>query len=138
MSDHTTAVTGTRAHTLTSALAATSVPHPSPVAHPWAAVYQPSHLLRGLSRFDPTSPLRTSRAAMQWVARIEWSPRQAVLRKFDDAASAQAWLELERSKMEAMGESYWTPTPDDFTPLELSNGAKKKIAASLAKEVCHG
>lgn len=89
MSDHTTAVTGTRAHTLIPALAATSVPHRNPVAHPWAAVYQPSHLLRGLSRFDPTSPLRTSRAAMQWVARIEWAPRLAVLRKFEDAASAQ-------------------------------------------------
>ncbi len=40
--------------------------------------------------------------------------------------------------MDAMGESYWTPTREDFTPLKLSNGAKKKIAASLAKEVCHG
>ncbi len=138
MSDHTPAVAGTRAHTLNHALAATSFPHRNPVAHPWAAVYRPSHLLRGLRRFDPTSPLRTSRAATQWVARIEWAPRQAVLRKFDDQVSAQAWLELERSKMQAMGESYWTPMPEDFTPLELSNGAKKKIAASLAKEVCHG
>lgn len=38
MSDHTTAVTGPRAHTLTPALAATSVPHRNPVAYPWAAV----------------------------------------------------------------------------------------------------
>ncbi|MEI8303549.1 MAG: hypothetical protein WCG13_09660 [Burkholderiales bacterium] len=134
MSDHTNDVAGARAH----ALAATSFHHRNPVAYPWAAVYQPSHLLRGLSRFDPTSPLRTSRAATQWVARIEWAPRQAVLRKFEDAASAQAWLELERSKMDVMGESYWTPTPEDFTPLELSNASKRKISWSLAKEACHG
>ena len=68
MSDHTTAVTGTRAHTLTPALAATSVPHRNPVTYPWAAVYQPSHLLRGLRRFDPTSPLWSSRAV--WPSRF--------------------------------------------------------------------
>lgn len=138
MSDQTPAVACTRAHELNHALAATSSHHRNPVAYPWAAVYQPSHLLRGLSRFDPTSPLRTSRAATQWVARIEWAPRQAVLRRFDDAASAQAWLELERSKMDMMGESYWTPTPEDFTPLELSDAAKKKISWALAKEARHG
>ena len=52
MSDHTPAVAGTRAHTLTPALAATSFPHRNPVTYPWVAVYQPSHLLRGLSRSD--------------------------------------------------------------------------------------
>jgi len=138
MSDQTTAVAGNRVLTFTRAVPATSYLRRTPVAYPWAVVYQPAHVLRGLRRFDPTSPLRTSRAATQWVARIEWAPGQAVLRRFDERASAQAWLELERAKMQAMGESYWTPTPEDFTALELSDAAKRKISWSLAKEVCHG
>jgi hypothetical protein len=138
MSDHTTAAVGSRVLSFTYTVPATSYLRRTPVAYPWAAVYQPAHLLRGLRRLDPTSPLRTSRAATQWVARIEWAPGQAVLRRFDERASAQAWLELERSKMQAMRESYWTPTPEDFTALELSDASKRKISRSLAKEACHG
>lgn len=134
MSDHTTAVAGNRAH----AAAATSFSQRNPVAYPWAAVYQPAHLLRSLRRLDPPSPLLMARAVTQWVARIEWAPRQAVLRMLDDQASAQAWLDLELSKMHAMSESYWTPTPEDFTPLELSNASKKHITRSLATEARHG
>lgn len=156
MSDHTTAVTGTRAHPLAHALAATSLPHCNPDAHHCAAVYQATHLLRALlpallrsqRQLALTCPLGTSRASAQRVTTqrvvtqrvvsIEWAQRQAVLRKFDAAATAKARLELQRSKLHAAVKFNGAPTREDLTALELSSASKKAIAVSLAKEVSRG
>lgn len=138
MSDQHPAVAGNRAHahpaTLTNPVAATTSWHAA--AHCPAAHCPAAHS----SATFPQAVVTHS------GARIERVANPVVSRKFDGLARAQAAaqvcvqvsLDREPSLLDAVAGSYGRATPEDHTPLLLSNATNQKMAQSLAEEARHG
>lgn len=133
MSDQHPAVAGNRAHahpaTLTNPVAATTSWHAAahcPAAHSSATFPQAVVTHSG--------------------ARIERVAHPVVSRKFDGLARAQAAaqvcvqvsLDREPSMLDAVAGSHGSASPEDHTPLLLSNATNQKMAQSLAEEARHG